>query len=66
MRSQTASATLRRPAADDICYATQNRQDAVKALAGRGASLVLVIGSETSSNAQRLVEVAQRSARRRS
>jgi 4-hydroxy-3-methylbut-2-en-1-yl diphosphate reductase len=51
---------LRRPAADDICYATQNRQDAVKALAGRGASLILVIGSETSSNARRLVEVAQR------
>ena len=51
---------LRRPAADDICYATQNRQDAVKAMAGRGASLILVIGSETSSNARRLVEVAQR------
>jgi 4-hydroxy-3-methylbut-2-enyl diphosphate reductase len=51
---------LRRPAADDICYATQNRQDAVKALADRGASLILVIGSETSSNARRLVEVAQR------
>jgi 4-hydroxy-3-methylbut-2-enyl diphosphate reductase len=52
---------LRRPAADDICYATQNRQDAVKAMAGGGASLILVIGSETSSNARRLVEVAQRS-----
>jgi (E)-4-hydroxy-3-methyl-but-2-enyl pyrophosphate reductase len=52
---------LRRPAADDICYATQNRQDAVKALAAGGASLILVIGSETSSNARRLVEVAQRS-----
>jgi (E)-4-hydroxy-3-methyl-but-2-enyl pyrophosphate reductase len=51
---------LKRPAADDICYATQNRQDAVKALAARGASLILVIGSETSSNAGRLVEVAQR------
>jgi len=51
--------TLRRPHADDICYATQNRQDAVKAMVGRGATLVLVIGSETSSNAQRLVEVAQ-------
>ena len=51
---------LRRPAADDICYATQNRQDAVKSLASRGASLILVIGSETSSNARRLVEVAQR------
>ena len=51
---------LRRPAADDICYATQNRQDAVKAMSRGGASLVLVIGSDTSSNARRLVEVAQR------
>jgi 4-hydroxy-3-methylbut-2-enyl diphosphate reductase len=50
---------LRRPAADDICYATQNRQDAVKEMVGLGATLVLVIGSETSSNAQRLVEVAR-------
>jgi 4-hydroxy-3-methylbut-2-enyl diphosphate reductase len=50
---------LRRPHADDICYATQNRQDAVKEMVARGASLILVIGSETSSNAQRLVEVAQ-------
>ncbi len=50
---------LRRPHADDICYATQNRQDAVKAMVAEGATLILVIGSETSSNAQRLVEVAQ-------
>ncbi len=50
--------TLRRPAADDICYATQNRQDAVKRLAEE-ATLILVIGSPTSSNAQRLVEVAR-------
>jgi 4-hydroxy-3-methylbut-2-enyl diphosphate reductase len=50
---------LRRPAADDICYATQNRQDAVKEMAAQGATLILVIGSETSSNAQRLVEVAR-------
>ena len=50
--------TLRRPAADDICYATQNRQDAVKQLA-QEATLILVIGSQTSSNAQRLVEVAR-------
>ena len=50
---------LRRPAADDICYATQNRQDAVKEMVELGASLILVIGSETSSNAQRLVEVAR-------
>jgi 4-hydroxy-3-methylbut-2-enyl diphosphate reductase len=50
---------LRRPHAEDICYATQNRQDAVKAMVAGGATLILVIGSETSSNAQRLVEVAQ-------
>ena len=50
---------LKRPAADDICYATQNRQDAVKKMVAQGASLILVIGSETSSNAQRLVEVAR-------
>jgi 4-hydroxy-3-methylbut-2-en-1-yl diphosphate reductase len=51
--------TLKRPAADDICYATQNRQDAVKELHRLGATLILVIGSDTSSNAQRLVEVAR-------
>ena len=50
---------LKRPGADDICYATQNRQDAVKEIARRGATLILVIGSPTSSNANRLVEVAQ-------
>jgi 4-hydroxy-3-methylbut-2-enyl diphosphate reductase len=50
--------TLTRPGADDICYATQNRQDAVKRLAEE-ATLILVIGSQTSSNAQRLVEVAR-------
>jgi 4-hydroxy-3-methylbut-2-enyl diphosphate reductase len=50
---------LRRPGADDICYATQNRQDAVKEIVSRGATLLLVIGSPTSSNANRLVEVGQ-------
>ncbi len=50
---------LKRPDANDICYATQNRQDAVKKMVAQGASLILVIGSDTSSNAQRLVEVAQ-------
>jgi 4-hydroxy-3-methylbut-2-en-1-yl diphosphate reductase len=49
---------LKRPAADDICYATQNRQDAVRELVANGATLILVIGSVTSSNAKRLVEVA--------
>jgi len=52
---------LQRPHADDICYATQNRQDAVKEIARRGATLILVIGSPTSSNANRLVEVARAS-----
>jgi 4-hydroxy-3-methylbut-2-enyl diphosphate reductase len=50
--------SLTRPGADDICYATQNRQDAVKRLSEE-ATLILVIGSQTSSNAQRLVEVAR-------
>jgi 4-hydroxy-3-methylbut-2-enyl diphosphate reductase len=46
------------PKKDDICYATQNRQDAVKALA-RQCDLVIVVGSPTSSNSNRLREVAQ-------
>jgi 4-hydroxy-3-methylbut-2-enyl diphosphate reductase len=46
------------PKTDDICYATQNRQDAVKQLAPQ-CDLVLVIGSKNSSNSNRLVEVAQ-------
>lgn len=45
------------PPSADICYATQNRQDAVKRICDE-ASLVLVVGSKTSSNANRLVEVA--------
>jgi len=45
------------PKRDDICYATQNRQDAVKQLA-REAELVLVVGAPSSSNSNRLVEVA--------
>jgi 4-hydroxy-3-methylbut-2-en-1-yl diphosphate reductase len=49
----------RGPKGDDICYATQNRQDATKVLAER-SDLVLVIGSETSSNSKRMVEVALR------
>jgi len=47
------------PKRDDICYATQNRQDAVKDLAKR-ADLVLVVGAPASSNSNRLVEVAAR------
>ncbi|MGZ4114444.1 MAG: 4-hydroxy-3-methylbut-2-enyl diphosphate reductase [Actinomycetota bacterium] len=45
------------PPREDICYATQNRQDAVKALAER-ADVILVIGSKNSSNSRRLAEVA--------
>jgi 4-hydroxy-3-methylbut-2-en-1-yl diphosphate reductase len=45
------------PPREDICYATQNRQDAVKALADR-ADVILVIGSKNSSNSRRLAEVA--------
>jgi 4-hydroxy-3-methylbut-2-en-1-yl diphosphate reductase len=48
------------PASDDICYATQNRQEAVEALC-REVELILVVGSANSSNSNRLVEVAQRS-----
>jgi len=48
---------VREPAKADICYATQNRQDAVKELARR-CRIVLVVGAPTSSNANRLVEVA--------
>jgi 4-hydroxy-3-methylbut-2-enyl diphosphate reductase len=48
------------PVKDDICYATTNRQEAVKQMAG-GCDLVLVVGSKTSSNSVRLVEVAARS-----
>jgi len=48
---------VREPAKDDICYATQNRQNAVKQLAAR-CGIVLVVGAPASSNANRLVEVA--------
>ena len=51
------------PHKEDICYATTNRQDAVKALARR-AELVLVIGSPNSSNSVRLAEVAKRAGAR--
>jgi len=47
------------PKRDDICYATQNRQDAVKELTER-SQLVLVVGAPTSSNSNRLVEVAKK------
>ncbi len=47
------------PASDDICYATQNRQEAVEALT-RDVDMIFVVGSANSSNSNRLVEVAQR------
>src|SRR5256885_7363442 len=49
---------IKGPAAQDICYATQNRQVAVKQVASE-ADLVLVVGSDNSSNSNRLVEVAR-------
>ena len=50
--------TITGPKKDDICYATQNRQDAVKALAPQ-CDVVIVVGSPTSSNSNRLREVAE-------
>jgi 4-hydroxy-3-methylbut-2-enyl diphosphate reductase len=49
---------LRTPATDDICYATTNRQQAVKALARR-VGVILVLGAQNSSNTRRLAEVAR-------
>ncbi len=51
--------TIQGPKGEDICYATSNRQAAVKAMAPR-SELVLVIGANNSSNSQRLREVAER------
>ena len=51
--------TIRSPRGEDICYATSNRQNAVKAIADR-CDAVLVIGAPNSSNSLRLVEVAER------
>jgi 4-hydroxy-3-methylbut-2-enyl diphosphate reductase len=47
------------PSSNDICYATQNRQDAVRSIAHR-SDLLVVVGSSNSSNTARLVEVAER------
>jgi 4-hydroxy-3-methylbut-2-enyl diphosphate reductase len=55
---KTRFPTITGPKKDDICYATQNRQDAVKALAVE-CDLVIVVGSPNSSNSNRLREVAQ-------
>jgi len=56
---QTRFPGISAPHKEDICYATTNRQEAVKVMAER-AELFLVIGAETSSNSKRLVEVAKR------
>lgn len=56
---KTRFPTIRAPGPDDICYATSNRQGAVKAIAAQ-CDLVLVIGAPNSSNSLRLVEVASR------
>ena len=53
---------LKRPGAEDICYATQNRQDAVKELIA-SCDVLIVVGSITSSNSNRLRELAERAGR---
>jgi len=55
---------LHEPAADSICYATTNRQEAVK-LAAPGCDLFLIVGAPNSSNSKRLVEVAMKAGARR-
>lgn len=52
------------PAKEDICYATSNRQAAVKAMVSEGAEAVIVIGAPNSSNSVRLAEVARRAGAR--
>jgi len=56
---RTRFPAIRLPRKDDICYATQNRQNAVKELV-READLVLVVGAPESSNSNRLVEIARK------
>jgi 4-hydroxy-3-methylbut-2-enyl diphosphate reductase len=51
--------SVRQPKQQDICYATQNRQDAVKALSSQ-VDIVIVVGSPTSSNSNRLAELARK------
>jgi len=55
---------IQAPAAESICYATTNRQDAVKS-AAPGSDLFLVVGAPNSSNSRRLVEVAERAGAKR-
>jgi 4-hydroxy-3-methylbut-2-enyl diphosphate reductase len=56
---RTRFPTLASPRKEDICYATQNRQDAVKRLAER-CDIILVVGSPSSSNSNRLREIAEK------
>jgi 4-hydroxy-3-methylbut-2-enyl diphosphate reductase len=55
---KTRFPNIQAPKSDDICYATQNRQDAVKIMA-KDCDLVIIVGSPNSSNSNRLREVAQ-------
>ncbi|MFC3996969.1 4-hydroxy-3-methylbut-2-enyl diphosphate reductase [Nocardiopsis sediminis] len=59
---RTRFPALREPASEDICYATTNRQDALRRVAA-DTDLVLVVGSQNSSNSVRLVELARRQGR---
>jgi 4-hydroxy-3-methylbut-2-enyl diphosphate reductase len=61
---ETKFPEMKAPAAESICYATTNRQDAVKETAA-GADLFLVVGAPNSSNSRRLVEVAERAGAKR-
>jgi len=56
---KTRFPAIEAPRKDDICYATQNRQDAVRELAG-DVDVMLVVGSRNSSNTRRLTELAER------
>ena len=57
---RTRFPAIQGPKNDDICYATQNRQDAVRELVEEGCDAVLVVGSPNSSNSNRLRELAER------
>lgn len=56
---KTKYPNIQGPKSDDICYATQNRQDAVKAMSGQ-CDLIIIVGSHNSSNSNRLRELASR------
>ena len=60
---QSRFPTLATPRKEDICYATQNRQDAVKGLV-EACDVVVVVGSQTSSNSNRLREIAEKAGKR--